>query len=183
MPTINSTVHQPHPISETQLTTPPQVFHAYAYGTAFWYFLRGLCRIYDPTMVVGWFRPPIQSHFTPNDLELYNVRNDGWCLITLALILIGFTNAVPGQGTSKSQGALPYAKAVVAATVFHHVTTGIGAYQHYKLDSHYNTSMAIGVWANVWLTISGAVTLASLVSGEGERRVEDVSEQVHKKVR
>jgi hypothetical protein len=39
------------------------------------------------------------------------------------------------------------------------------------------------VWANVWLTISGAVTLASLVSGEGERRVEDVSEQVHKKVR
>jgi hypothetical protein len=59
-----------------------------------------------------------------NDLELYNVRNDGWCLITLALILVGFTNAVPAQGTSKASGALPYAKAVVAATLFHHITTG-----------------------------------------------------------
>jgi mannan endo-1,6-alpha-mannosidase len=155
-----------------------QIFHAYAYGTAFWYGLRGLCRIYDPLMVVGWFRPPAQANLMANDLELYNVRNDGWCLITLALILVGFTNAVPAQGTSKASGALPYAKAVVAATLFHHITTGFGAYQHYKLDTHYNTSMAIGVWGNVWLTLSGVVTLASLLSGQGERMVEEFTKKV-----
>jgi hypothetical protein len=126
MTTINSTVRA----SSTQVhlrerersrdaNTPSQVFHAYAYGTAFWYGLRGLCRIYDPVMVVGWFRPPSQANLAPNDLELYNVRNDGWCLVTLALILVSFTNAVPSAGTSKASGALPYAKAVVAATVFH----------------------------------------------------------------
>lgn len=34
-----------------------QVFHAYAYGTAFWYGLRGLCRVYDPVMVIGCTLP------------------------------------------------------------------------------------------------------------------------------
>jgi hypothetical protein len=127
----------------------------------------------------------------PNDLELYNVKNDGWCLVTLALILVSFTNAVPFTSGSRavhsadtpkalrsSIGALPYAKAVVAATLFHHITTGIGAYQHYKLDTHYNTSMGIGVWGNVWLTLSGIVTLLILQSGAGEEDVQEVAKKV-----
>ncbi|KAF1846368.1 uncharacterized protein K460DRAFT_367169 [Cucurbitaria berberidis CBS 394.84] len=154
------------------------VFHAYAYGTAFWYGLRGLCRVYDPVMVVGWFRPPSQLNLTPNDLELYNVRNDGWCLITLALILISFTNAVPFNSAPATKlTSIPYAKAVVAATVFHHVTTGIGAYQHYRLATHYNTSMAIGVWGNVWLTFTGLVTLVLLQSDAGKHSVEEVTKK------
>ncbi|KZM28641.1 uncharacterized protein EKO05_0010158 [Ascochyta rabiei] len=169
MPSLNSTI-----------------FHAYAYGTAFWYGLRGACRVYDPLMVVGWFRPPSQANLAANDLELYNVRNDGWCLITLALILVSFTNAVPLSPAPKAiqsadalkynrgNGALPYAKAVIAATVFHHITTGIGAYQHYKLESHYNTSMGIGVWGNVWLTLTGLFTLLFLQSGKGDEDVEEV---------
>jgi hypothetical protein len=72
---------------------------------------------------------------------------------------------------------LPYAKAVVAATVFHHVTTGIGAYQHYMLDSHYNTSMGIGVWGNVWLTLTGLITLFYLQSGKGDEDVEEVAKK------
>jgi hypothetical protein len=152
----------------------PQIFHAYIYGTSFWYLLRGACRIYDPAMVVGWFRPPSQSHFSSNDLELYNVRNDGWCLVTLGLILLSLNGAVASGNR---------VMAIVAATVFHHVTTGIGAYAHYKLDSHYNMSMGIGVWANVWLAVSGIVTLASLGSGMGEKRVEEVGEELKKKAR
>ncbi|KAL5118581.1 hypothetical protein ACEQ8H_003432 [Pleosporales sp. CAS-2024a] len=105
-------------------------------------------------MVVGWFRPPSQAHLSPNDLELYNVRTDGWSLVTLALILVSLSRAA-----GSDPAASPYAKAVVAATVLHHVTTGVGAYQHYRLDSHYNVSMAIGVWANVWLAVAGGVTL------------------------
>ncbi|KAF2131849.1 hypothetical protein P153DRAFT_334079 [Dothidotthia symphoricarpi CBS 119687] len=170
------------------------VFHAYAYGTAFWYGLRGGCRIYDPVMVVGWFRPPSQAKLAPNDLEIYNVFNDGWCLITLALILVSFTNAVPFSSSSSkaihsadapkalrasyASDTLSYAKAVVAATVFHHITTGFGAYQHYKLDSHYNTSMGIGVWGNVWLTLSGLVTLVALQSDAGDRPVEEITKKV-----
>lgn len=135
------------------------------------------------------FRPPSQANLAANDLELYNVRNDGWCLITLALILVSFTNAVPlspapkaihsadapkALRSNRGNGALPYAKAVVAATVFHHITTGIGAYQHYKLESHYNFSMGIGVWGNVWLTLTGLFTLIYLQSGKGDQDVEDV---------
>ncbi|KAF3054188.1 hypothetical protein E8E11_012003 [Didymella keratinophila] len=171
----------------------PDIFHAYTYGTAFWYGLRGACRVYDPLMVVGWFRPPSQALLEANDLELYNVRNDGWCLVTLALILISFTNAVPlspapkaihsadapkALKSNRNNGALPYAKAVVAATVFHHITTGIGAYQHYKLDTHYNTSMGIGVWGNVWLTLTGIFTLIYLQSGQGDEEVEEVIKKV-----
>jgi len=55
--------------------TPPQSFHAYVYGSSFWYFVRGACRIYDPEMVAGWFRPedrpansklPLKSCLTPS---------------------------------------------------------------------------------------------------------------------
>jgi hypothetical protein len=66
----------------------------------------------------------------------------------------------------------------VAATIFHHVTTGIGAYQHYKLDTHYNTSMWIGVWGNVFLTVAGAVTWGLMQSGVGERSVEEVTKKI-----
>ncbi|KAF2757348.1 hypothetical protein EJ05DRAFT_538569 [Pseudovirgaria hyperparasitica] len=161
MPSLNSTV-----------------FHAYTYGTAFWYTLRGLCRVYDPAMVVGWFRPPSQLNLMPNDLELYNVKTDGWCLVTLGLILLAFTGAIPAKAPSavnthpaarEARTTTSVAGLVVAATVFHHVATGIGAYQHYKLESHYNTAMAIGVWGNVWLAFTGVLTLAVLrMEGGGE---------------
>ncbi|XP_014557374.1 hypothetical protein COCVIDRAFT_25987 [Bipolaris victoriae FI3] len=155
------------------------VFHAYAYGTAFWYGLRGLCRVYDPIMVIGWFRPPSQLNLAPNDLETYNVRNDGWCLITLALVLISLTNAVPFTAESaKKFSSVPYAKAIVAATIFHHVATGIGAYQHYKLPSHYNTSMGIGVWGNIWLSLTGLFTLALLQSDAGDMSVKQAAQKV-----
>lgn len=39
------------------LTLVFQIFHAYIYGTAFWYGLRGLCRVYDPLMVAGCTSP------------------------------------------------------------------------------------------------------------------------------
>jgi hypothetical protein len=57
MPTVNSTVRAATAI-RLQLvwefvTNILQVFHAYAYGTAFWYGLRGACRVWDPQMVVG----------------------------------------------------------------------------------------------------------------------------------
>lgn len=67
-----------------------------------------------------------------------------------------------------------YALAIVAATVLHHIATGLGAYQHYKMPSHYNTSMWIGVWGNVWLTITGLATLAVMQSGIGDEEVDDV---------
>lgn len=113
-------------------------------------------------------------------MELYNIRNDGWCLITLALILVSFNNAVPFSPSAPATKSttVPYAKAVVAATVFHHVTTGIGAYQHYKLNTHYNTSMGIGVWGNVWLTLTGLLTWALLQSGKGNENVEEVTKKV-----
>ena len=123
------------------------------------------------------FRPPSQLNLAPNDLETYNVRNDGWCLVTLALILISFTNAVPLAPAAK-RSSIPYAKAVVAATLFHHITTGIGAYQHYKLPSHYNTSMGIGVWGNVWLTLTGLFTLALLQTDKGDMEVEEAVKKV-----
>ena len=106
------------------------------------------------------------------------MRNDGWCLVTLALILVSFTNAVPFSSAPATKlTSISYAKAVVAATVFHHITTGIGAYQHYKLPSHYNTSMSIGVWGNVWLTLTGLFTLAMLQSNAGNTPVEEVAKK------
>jgi hypothetical protein len=58
MPSVNSAVSVAFAIVQgMQLTDFWQVFHAYAYGTAFWYGLRGMCRVYDPIMVIGCTLP------------------------------------------------------------------------------------------------------------------------------
>jgi hypothetical protein len=54
---------------------------------------------------------------------------------------------------------MPYARSAVMLTIFHHVTTAWGAYQHWVKPTHYTAAMAIGVWANVFLTFAGFVTL------------------------
>lgn len=109
------------------------------------------------------------------DLEVYNVWNDAWGLMTLAGVLLSFAKVVPhgsGNADESARHAKPYARAVILATIFHHVTTAYGAYQHYKLDSHYNISMGIGVWANVFLTLVGSATL--LFDQDDARRTKKV---------
>jgi mannan endo-1,6-alpha-mannosidase len=139
-----------------------------------------------------------------NDLELYNIRNDGWCLITLALILLSLTSAIPFSSpktnlsnpsssskavhsadapralqSGSANAVLPYARAIVTATVFHHLVTGVGAWQHYKLESHYNTAMGIGVWGNVWLVGAGVFTVVVAMTERGQ----EAGGEVEKKVR
>jgi len=106
---------------------------------------------------------------SPPDLELYNIRTDAWGLLTIAAMLLILTNAIPitsSKRSSKNPAApavakpqeAPYARAAIWADVFHHVVTGLGAWQHYKLPSHYNTSMGVGVWGCAGLAALGAVT-------------------------
>ncbi|RMY43741.1 hypothetical protein D0865_11033 [Hortaea werneckii] len=155
-------------------------------GTAFWYSLRGFMRIVDPVMVASWFRPPVQAYreqigVEPNDLELYNIRTDAWGLLALAMLLVALSDAVPlpptlagsslANSTAPTQYKKPYARAAVLITIFHHITTGFGAYQHWKLDSHHTVAMDIGVYGNVALTALG---IAALVYGlaDGEEGTE-----------
>lgn len=111
-------------------------------------------------------------NLSPNDLETYTIGTDGWGLITLALILV-LLSAYETSTTSS------FKRAAVLATVFHHVTTAHGSWQHYKLDSHYNTAMSIGVWANVWLTLAG---LAALVMMPGSQEAGKVRETARKNI-
>ncbi|GAB7339856.1 hypothetical protein MBLNU457_6390t1 [Dothideomycetes sp. NU457] len=143
------------------------LFHAYCYGSAFWYTLRGFCRVYDPKMVVGWFRPPVEAQLMVNDLELYNVRTDAWGLITIAIILVIISGTLPLPGAMKKYSSSlkdaaatqPLAKAIVAADVFHHVMTGLGAWSHFSRETHYNASMAVGVYGCAGLALFGLATL------------------------
>lgn len=99
------------------------------------------------------------------DLEIYTIWNDGWQLLTLALMLLIFTNAIPlpasltGSSSSSPGPKKPYARLAIIVTIFHHITTCYGAYQHYSLPSHYTKAMGIGVWFNVFLTAAGLVAL------------------------
>lgn len=114
------------------------------------------------------FRPPAQRNLAPNDLEIYNIRTDAWGLLTIALMLVVVSGAVPipgiSNGKSRAQhenGLQPYAKAAILADVFHHIMTGIGAWNHYAKDTHYNTSMGVGVWGCSGLALLGLLTLVA----------------------
>lgn len=140
-----------------------------------------------------WFRPPAQPA-TPNgrsplaahsrsrgtavvllliivatDLELYNIRTDAWGLLTIALLTLLVADAIPflNIGSAGTSGAArrPYAKAMIWATIFHHVTTGMGAYQHWSRETHNTPAMAIGVYGNIFLTVLGLVALLTLGNG------------------
>lgn len=102
------------------------------------------------------------------DLEIYTIWTDGFQLLTLALIMLIFSGAVPLPaaitGSKRSDPAAtkalkPYARAVILATLFHHITTGYGAYQHWSKPSHHTVAMDIGVYGNVGLTILGIMAL------------------------
>ena len=110
------------------------------------------------------------------DLELYNIRTDAWGLLTIALLTLLVADAIPfinvGSAGASGSARRPYAKAMIWATIFHHVTTGIGAYQHWSRETHNTPAMAIGVYGNIFLTLSGLVALATLGNGQadGEKR-------------
>ncbi|KAK4993368.1 hypothetical protein LTR66_006047 [Elasticomyces elasticus] len=120
------------------------LFHAYVFGCAFWYAVRAFVRLWDPAMVVGWFRPPVDavgllSAVTPNglsaltstplrlsptskadtntDLELYTMRTDGWGLMTLAAMLLIVSGAVPLAGSSSSHDAARVKKSYAKAAI------------------------------------------------------------------
>ncbi|KAM0717149.1 hypothetical protein Q7P37_007001 [Cladosporium fusiforme] len=157
------------------MTSKSQPYHAYIFGTSFWYALRGAARLVDPVRVSGWFRPPAQAVLTPSDLEIYNIWTDGWQLITLALLLLIFSNAVPlpgSQQTAETQRARkPYAKLAILATMFHHVTTGYGAWTHWSRPTHHTKAMDIGVYGNFALTVLGAGALLwGMGDGKGRGR-------------
>lgn len=76
------------------------------------------------------------------------------------LILAG---AVPLSNSSSADSAArakrPYARAAIWATIFHHVTTGVGAYQHWIQPSHTNKAMAVGVYGCGGLALLGLLAL------------------------
>lgn len=131
-----------------------------------------------PDTILG-FRPPAQRNLVPNDLEIYNVRTDAWGLLTIALMLIVVSGAVPipflsSSKTNKQQqfGLQPYAKAAILVDVFHHIMTGLGAWDHYAKDTHYNASMGVGVWGCSGLALLGLLTLVAPpgISGLGDEK-------------
>ncbi|WPH01882.1 Hypothetical protein R9X50_00473600 [Acrodontium crateriforme] len=152
-------------------------FHAYIFGTSFWYFLRGIMRIIDPETVIAWFRPPSQAFMTANDLEIYTTWTDGFGLLTLSMLLLALADTLPLPGqlrgsslssAGSSETKRPFARAAVLITMFHHVTTGIGAYQHWVKPSHRTVAMDIGVYGNIGLTVLGVVALMTSLKDEDE---------------
>ncbi|CAK3883078.1 hypothetical protein D0861_04105 [Lecanosticta acicola] len=105
---------------------------------------------------------------TPNDLELYTIWTDGFGLITLAAILVLISDAVPLPATltgsalaesTPTRAKKPYARGIVLVTMFHHITTGFGAFQHWVKPTHHTVAMDIGVYGNIGLTVLGVAAL------------------------
>lgn len=165
-----SLVDVSHKPPNSQLATNPssQTYHAYVFGTSFWYSLRGFMRIVSPATVISWFRPPQDGLPAPNDLELYTTRTDAFGLITLAALLLVLCDAVPlpaslvgsaATAPTSSSSKKPYARAMILLTIFHHITTGIGSYSHWIHASHRTPAMDIGVFGNIGLTVLGVAAL------------------------
>ena len=80
--------------------------------------------------------------------------------------LVGSSFAAPGSESGKK----PYAKAMILITIFHHLTTAFGAYQHWIKPTHRTVAMDIGVFANVALTALGIAALAFGLDDHDDRR-------------
>jgi len=80
------------------------------------------------------------------------------------------TTQTPAEKDTEKRVAQRYAKAIIAADVFHHITTGMGAWSHYAKETHYNASMSVGVWGCTGFALLGIATLLapSSLSGLGD---------------
>ena len=116
------------------------------------------------------------------DLELYTTWTDAFGLLSLAILLLVLADAVPlprpFTGSSLTQptadrAKIPYARAAVMVTMFHHVTTGYGAYQHWVKPSHHTIAMDIGVYGNIGLTALGFAALYLGLGDDEAKRVAD----------
>lgn len=85
-----------------------------------------------------------------------------------------FANVVPlpvnifgsfAGNTATQRTMKPFARLLILATLFHHISTGIGAYTHWARPSHHTPAMDIGVYGNIGLTVLG---LAALLFGFSE---------------
>jgi hypothetical protein len=113
--------------------------------------------------------PPAPSNPPPTDLELYTTRTDAFCLLALSAILLTVSDAIPlptgytgsqlASSTTSTATKRPYARAVIAITMLHHVATGLGAATHWWYDSHNTVAMEIGVYGNVGLVVLGVAAL------------------------
>lgn len=109
----------------------------------------------------------------PLDLELYNIWTDAWGLFTIALMLLILSGTVPlpdflssaPREPNEPGVKPPHAKAAILATIFHHVTTGYGAYQHWSLASHHNRAMDVGVYGCAFFALLGVVALVFGMEG------------------
>lgn len=70
-------------------------------------------------------------------------------------------NAFYPKNPAALRAARPIAAAIILATLFHHITTGYGAYQHWSRPSHHTVAMDIGVYGNIGLTLLGLLALFS----------------------
>lgn len=107
------------------------------------------------------------------DLEIYTIWTDGFQLLTLALIMVILSGVVPlpaplnafySKDPAAMRAAKPLARAIILATLFHHITTGYGAYQHWAKPSHHTVAMDIGVYGNIGLTLLGLLALSTGLS-------------------
>nr|POE77432.1 hypothetical protein CFP56_09079 [Quercus suber] len=124
----------------------------------------------DPTLVLPRERSILLTKgLVLIDLEIYNVWTDAFGLLALGAVLLAMADAAPlpaswtGSALSNASVAMaarkPYARAAIIITMFHHITTGIGAWQHWRLESHHTAAMDIGVYGNIGLTLLGALAL------------------------
>ena len=81
--------------------------------------------------------------------------------------LVGSTFTTPGSQNAKK----PYAKAAILLTIFHHITTGIGSFQHWVKPTHRTIAMDIGVYGNLALTALGIAALIYGFDDEGTKKI------------
>ncbi|KAH0542743.1 hypothetical protein FGG08_002882 [Glutinoglossum americanum] len=152
------------------------VFYYYTFGTASWLAVQAIPLLASPTLIVAILSPDAR-HATP--LEEYFARSLGIALITMGILAILLTGAIPltssfsdydnnlGTTTDPTDPKTPYAMPALTITTLYHslmafysytlwLRTGVGMFS--VSTGAAGSLAALGVWCILFATSSGRVS-------------------------
>ncbi|KAJ0330522.1 hypothetical protein COL5a_003586, partial [Colletotrichum fioriniae] len=149
------------------LMTNQQAISTFSFGNLGWLATQAVPLIIWPRFITNLLRPD-DYQYAAGSLEDYFARSLGFALLTLGLLVVTLSGAVPlaSEDLTPAGTVSPYANAALILSSIHHASAGFYCYSRWLRTGQ--TAFALGCLGSAILAVSGLWCL--MFAGDKSRR-------------